>query len=232
MVKQSVGQIATFQNLKARSVLKDVARAMGMPAPEAQRIASLVPDKGQGKTYTIEEALEVEPKLKALHDSDPARRRADSSGEEARRPDASRRHARRWRRDQRRPALRSRAVLQERSRRSSLSTTRDDVEAAGLVKFDFLGLKTLTVIDIAEKLVNARPERKGRPAIVLSKIAAGRSKNLTRSIASGETTGVFQLESSGMQQLFARPEAGLLRRHRRRRGACIVQARFRHGHDR
>ncbi|MEO7032987.1 MAG: DNA polymerase III subunit alpha, partial [Polyangiaceae bacterium] len=53
--EESVGQIATFQNLKARSVIKDVARAMGMPAPEAQRIASMVPDKGQGKTYTIEE---------------------------------------------------------------------------------------------------------------------------------------------------------------------------------
>ena len=55
--KTSVGQIATFQNLKARSVLKDVARAMGIPAPDAQRIASLVPDLGQGKTATIEEAL-------------------------------------------------------------------------------------------------------------------------------------------------------------------------------
>jgi DNA polymerase-3 subunit alpha len=67
----SVGQIATFQNLKARSVIKDVARAMGISAPEAQRIASLVPEKGQGKMYTIDEALEVEPKLKAQVEGDP-----------------------------------------------------------------------------------------------------------------------------------------------------------------
>src|SRR4029079_14861765 len=47
-----VGQIGTFQNLKARSVIKDAARAMGIAAPEAQRIASLVPPKGQGKMCT------------------------------------------------------------------------------------------------------------------------------------------------------------------------------------
>src|SRR6185295_4609692 len=68
--KTSVGQIATFQNLKARSVIKDVARSMGIAAPEAQRIASLVPPKGQGKMCTINEALEVEPKLKQLVESD------------------------------------------------------------------------------------------------------------------------------------------------------------------
>ncbi|HXS18256.1 MAG TPA: DNA polymerase III subunit alpha, partial [Polyangiaceae bacterium] len=62
--RTSVGQIATFQNLKARSVIKDVARAMGFPAPEAQRIASLVPETGPGQTATISEALTMEPKLK------------------------------------------------------------------------------------------------------------------------------------------------------------------------
>src|SRR5690606_34602625 len=55
--RTSVGQIATFQNLKARSVIKDVARAMGFPAQEAQRIASLVPETGPGQTATISEAL-------------------------------------------------------------------------------------------------------------------------------------------------------------------------------
>ncbi len=76
---------------------------------------------------------------------------------------------------------------------------KDDVEAAGLVKFDFLGLKTLTVIDIAEKLVNARPDRIGNP-LSLSKIPLD-DKESYALVASGETTGVFQLESSGMQQL-------------------------------
>ena len=69
--KTSVGQIATFQNLKARSVIKDVARAMGIPAPDAQRIASLVPEKGQGKMCTIAEALDVEPKLRDRVEAEP-----------------------------------------------------------------------------------------------------------------------------------------------------------------
>jgi DNA polymerase-3 subunit alpha len=76
---------------------------------------------------------------------------------------------------------------------------KDYVEAAGLVKFDFLGLKTLTVIDIAEKLVNARPDRVGNP-LDLERVAL-EDRATYALISSGETTGVFQLESSGMQQL-------------------------------
>ena len=195
---ESVGQIATFQNLKARSVIKDVGRAMGMAAPEAQRIASLVPDKGQGKTYTIEEALVVEPKLKALHDSDP---RVAELIRQAKKLEGLTRHA----------GMHAAGVVISEGPLSDhvpcfksdetivTQYDKDDVEAAGLVKFDFLGLKTLTVIDIAEKLVNARPDRKGNP-LSLSKIPLEDRESYAL-VASGETTGVFQLESSGMQQL-------------------------------
>src|SRR4051812_8712530 len=71
--RESVGQIATFHELKARSVIKDVARAMSMPANDAQQLASLIPPnpKVQGQMYTIPEALLVEPKLKAKMDDDP-----------------------------------------------------------------------------------------------------------------------------------------------------------------
>ena len=71
--RESVGQIATFHELKARSVIKDVARAMGMPANEAQALASLIPPnpKVQGQMYTIPEALEVEPKLALRVKQDP-----------------------------------------------------------------------------------------------------------------------------------------------------------------
>ena len=197
--EESVGQIATFQNLKARSVIKDVARAMGMPAPEAQRIASMVPDKGQGKTYTIEEALEVEPKLKALANSD---ERVAELIRQAKKLEGLTRHA----------GMHAAGVVISEGPladhvpcflggESTIVTQydKDDVEAAGLVKFDFLGLKTLTVIDIAQKLVNARPDRKNNP-LLLQKIALDDRESYAL-IASGETTGVFQLESSGMQQL-------------------------------
>jgi len=195
---ESVGQIATFQNLKARSVMKDVARAMGMPAPEAQRIASLVPEKGQGKMYTIDEALEVEPKLKALAASD---ERVAELIRQSRKLEGLTRHA----------GMHAAGVVISEGPLSDhvpcfksdetivTMYDKDDVEAAGLVKFDFLGLKTLTVIDIAEKLVNARPERKGNP-LSLMKIPL-EDRDTYHLITSGDTTGVFQLESSGMQQL-------------------------------
>ena len=194
----SVGQIATFQNLKARSVLKDVGRAMGLPAPEAQRIASLVPDKGQGKTFTIEEALEVEPKLKDMVDNDP---RIAELVRQSKKLEGLTRHAgmhaagvvisdgKLW---DHVPCFKSDSTI-------VTQYDKDDVEAAGLVKFDFLGLKTLTVIDIAERLVNARPDRRERP-IDVAKLPLD-DRETYQLITSGETTGVFQLESSGMQQL-------------------------------
>ncbi len=196
--QESVGQIATFQNLKARSVIKDVARTMGMAASEAQRIASLVPDKGQGQTYTIAEALEVEPKLRTLADSDP---NVSELLAQAAKLEGLTRHA----------GMHAAGVVISDGplfdhvpvfmNDTSFVTQydKDDVESAGLVKFDFLGLKTLTVIDIAETLVNARPDRKGEPLIVgelpLDDLPT------YQLIQSGETTGVFQLESSGMQNL-------------------------------
>jgi DNA polymerase-3 subunit alpha len=79
---------------------------------------------------------------------------------------------------------------------------KDDVEQAGLVKFDFLGLKTLTVIDIAVKLINERPDvrRVGKP-FDLDTIPLD-DEPTYKLLQSGETKGVFQLESSGMQNLF------------------------------
>src|SRR6185295_16209497 len=78
---------------------------------------------------------------------------------------------------------------------------KDDVEKAGLVKFDFLGLKTLTVVDIAVRLISVRPDQKGKPPFDPSAIPLDDSPTFAL-LQSGETTGVFQLESSGMQELF------------------------------
>ncbi len=78
---------------------------------------------------------------------------------------------------------------------------KDDVEQAGLVKFDFLGLKTLTVIDIAVRLINQRPDLKGQPKFDASVVPLDDAVTYAL-LQSGDTTGVFQLESSGMQQLF------------------------------
>ena len=199
---ESVGQIATFQNLKARSVIKDVARSMGFPAPEAQRIASLIPEKAPGQTYTISEALDVEPKLKAQAAENP---QVEELLKQAQKLEGLTRHV----------GMHAAGVVISEGPLSDHVPTfdndgnfvtqydKDDVETAGLVKFDFLGLKTLTVIDIAEHLVNARPDRAGNPlsldAIPLT------DPDAYALMSSGETKGVFQLESDGMQQKVLRP---------------------------
>ncbi|MCC6898719.1 MAG: DNA polymerase III subunit alpha [Polyangiaceae bacterium] len=200
--KDSVGQIATYQNLKARSVIKDVARVMGIPAQDAQRIASLVPDLGQGKTATVEEALAMEPKLKQLAEGDP---QVSELLTQAKKLEGLTRHA----------GMHAAGVVISDGplddhvpcflSDSSIVTQydKDDVEAAGLVKFDFLGLKTLTVIDIAERLVNARPDRKDQPLSLA--MAPLDDRETYQLISSGDTTGVFQLESSGMQNQILRP---------------------------
>jgi DNA polymerase-3 subunit alpha len=161
--KTSVGQIATFHELKARSVIKDVARAMGFPANEAQKIASLIPAKGQGQMHTIPEALDVEPKLKALSESDPTVRELLT---QAQKIEGLTRHA----------GMHAAGIVISEGplwdhvpcfkNGESIVTQyyKDDVEAAGLVKFDFLGLKTLTVVDIAVRLIRARPDQKDKPA--------------------------------------------------------------------
>jgi DNA polymerase-3 subunit alpha len=198
----SVGQIGTFQNLKARSVIKDVARAMGIGAPEAQRIASLVPPKGQGKMCTIDEALEVEPKLKTLVDSEP---RVAELISVSRKLEGLTRHAGMHAAG----IVISEGPLAEhvpcfKSDQAIVTQyDKDDIEAVGLVKFDFLGLKTLTLLDVAQRLVNARPDRKRNP-VDLTALPLDDQETFAL-LSSGTTTGVFQLESSGMQDRILRP---------------------------
>jgi DNA polymerase-3 subunit alpha len=206
----SVGQIATFHELKARSVIKDVGRAMGLQPMEAQKLASLIPEKGPGVMYTIPEALEIEPKLKALAEAEPTVKELLT---QAQKLEGLTRHV----------GMHAAGVVISEGplwdhvpcfvNDGQLVTQYDkgDVEKAGLVKFDFLGLKTLTVIDIAMRLVNARPDRADRVGLArfdISDIPLD-DKETYALLQSGETTGVFQLESSGMQQLFKdlRPDA-------------------------
>ena len=199
----SVGQIATFAELKSKSVVKDVARCMGITPVEAQQIANLIPRKTPAETYTITEALEVEPKLKARYEKEP---RIQELLDQARKLEGLTRHAGKHA---------AGIVISEgplwdhvpvfRDEKSGALVTqyyKDDVELAGLVKFDFLGLKTLTVLDIAVRLVNARPDFvREKKTLDLAKLPMDDPATY-KLLASGETKGVFQLESDGMQRLF------------------------------
>jgi DNA polymerase III subunit alpha len=196
----SVGQIATFAELKAKSVIKDVARCIGITPVEAQQIANLIPRKTPAETYTIAESLDVEPKLRARYETEPLTRELI---DQAQKLEGLTRHAAKhaagivisagplW---DHVPVFRD-----DKSGSYVTQYYKDDVEQAGLVKFDFLGLKTLTVLDIAVRLINARPDCQSR--FDLSTIPMDDNPTFAL-LASGETKGVFQLESSGMQQLF------------------------------
>jgi DNA polymerase-3 subunit alpha len=199
----SVGQIATFAELKAKSVIKDVGRTMGLTPTDAQLLANLIPRKSPAETYTIQESLAIEPKLKARYDTEP---KTKELLDLASKLEGLLRHAGKHA---------AGIVISEgplwdhvpvfRDEKSGALVTqyyKDDVEQAGLVKFDFLGLKTLTVLDIAVRLINARPDvvASGKPFSLESLPLDDRATYAL--MASGETKGVFQLESSGMQQLF------------------------------
>jgi DNA polymerase-3 subunit alpha len=197
----SVGQIVTFHELKARSVIKDVARARKISSQDAQRLASLVPPLGQGKTATIQEALSLEPKLQAIVDEGGVLSEVVLSAQKL---EGLTRHV----------GMHAAGVVIADGdlwdhvpciKQDDLLVTQyymSDVEQAGLVKFDFLGLRTLTVIDIAVRLVNLRPERQGQKFDINTIPVDDKVTFLL--LQSGETTGVFQLESSGMQELFKR----------------------------
>lgn len=205
----SVGQIATFQMLKSKSVVRDVGRALGMPHAEVDAIAKLVPDPVQGKSVSLAEAIAQEPRLKALYDEGgPARELLDL----AQKLENLTRHAGMHAAGiviSEGPLWETVPIFVGKGERTDeqgnpipqivTQYAKDEVESAGLVKFDFLGLTTLTVIDTAVSLINKRPDR--TEPFDLSEVSLD-DKATYELLQSGETTGVFQLESSGMQKLF------------------------------
>ncbi len=195
--KNNVGQIVTYGQLKARACIRDVGRALNFSFGETDRIAKLVPDV---LNISLDDALDQEPKLRDLRREDP---RADKLFEVALRLENLNRQA---------GMHAAGVVISEeplwkyvpicRGANGELVTqfAKNEVEEAGLVKFDFLGLKTLTVIDDAVKLINLQREAAGEEPFDLRRIPMD-DPEVFRIISAGNTTGVFQLESSGFQEL-------------------------------
>src|SRR6266545_1076064 len=212
--KDNVGQIITFGSLKARSVIRDVVRVMGLPFAEGDRIAKLVPDPVQGKTPPLKECIETEPRLKELYErATEISRWTDEHGKvnvvttkdlldigmalEGLNRQADLHAAGVVIADK--PLWEYVPVYKDDKSEMLVSQfAKDEVEKAGLVKFDFLGLKTLTVIDDALRLVKQNhPERKDFKAtdIPLDDPA------VYELISRGDTAGVFQMESSGFTEM-------------------------------
>jgi len=202
--KNNVGQIVTMHQIKARSGVRDIARAMAIPFADADRVAKFVPEPVQGKSPPIAEAIEKEPRLKALYDENPLYRELldVAKGLEGLNRHAGKHAAGVVIGDK--PLWEYVPCFRPAGDDDGIVTQydKDMVEKAGLVKFDFLGLKTLTVIQTCLDIVNNEKVRLGDAgdAVDLSLIPLD-DVGVYKMISAADVTGVFQLESSGFREL-------------------------------
>jgi DNA polymerase-3 subunit alpha len=200
--KDRVAQIITFGTLQARAVLRDVGRVLQMPLGQVDRLAKMVP-ANPANPVSLAQAIELEPRLKEARDSEAAvRTLLDTALElEGLYRNASTHAAGIVIGD--RPLTELVPLYQD--PRSTIPASQFNmkwVEAAGLVKFDFLGLKTLTVLDRARVYL----ERRGA-AVDWNSLPLDDPKTYEL-MASGQTVGVFQLESQGMRDTLRKMRCG------------------------
>jgi DNA polymerase-3 subunit alpha len=192
--RDQVAQIITFGTLQARGVLRDVGRVLQMPYGQVDKLCKLVP-QNPTNPITLKRAIDDEPRLQAERDRDPVTRRAFDIAQKL---EGLTRHA---------STHAAGIVIGDRPLSELVPLYRDPkslmpvtqfnmkwVEPAGLVKFDFLGLTTLTVLELAVKLVKLRGID-----IDLSGLPLDDAKSYEM-LARGDTVGVFQVESAGMRR--------------------------------
>ena len=196
--RDNVGQIATFHQLKARGVIRDIARVMEIPFAEADRLAKLVPEPVQGKSPPVREAIENTPELKALYNDSPMHRELLdlAASLEGLNRNAGMHAAGIVIGDK--PLWEYVPCFRGQNDEIVTQFAMKEVEKAGLVKFDFLGLKTLTVIETALKLINE--QRSPEDPLDIATIPKD-DTDVYKMISRADTTGVFQLESSGFREM-------------------------------
>ena len=195
--RANVAQIITFGKLLAKGVIRDVARVLDMPYAKADAMAKLIPDE---LGINLTQSWEKEPKIKELCDADPQAARVweyalaleglnRNAGTHAAGVVISN------------EPLWKKTPLFKPSGLDTLATQYNGkyVEDVDLIKFDFLGLKTLTVIEEANKLIE---QRHGKRVDFIT--ADVNDKGVYDLIQTGNTMGLFQIESDGMQDLCKR----------------------------
>ncbi|WP_068712399.1 DNA polymerase III subunit alpha [Vibrio tritonius] len=199
--RDAVSQIITFGTMAAKAVIRDVGRVLGHPFGFCDRISKLIPpDPGM----TLEKAFKAEPALGELYEADEevkelidmcrilegcTRNAGKHAGGVVISPTTITDFA---------PIY-----CDSEGNHPVTQFDKNDVEYAGLVKFDFLGLRTLTIIDWALGLINPRQEQKGLPPVRIESIPLDDHASFTV-LKKSETTAVFQLESRGMKELIKR----------------------------
>jgi DNA polymerase-3 subunit alpha len=199
--RERVSQIITYGTLAAKAVVRDVGRVLGHNYGYVDKIAKLIPFE---IGITLDKALAQEEELRRLYaGNDDVRELIDL----ARTLEGLARNAG----THAGGVVIAPSVLtdftplycEEGSTTPVTQFDKDDVEAAGLVKFDFLGLRTLTIIDWAVRDINAELTRTGRPEVVMSALPMDDAATY-QLLKSCKTTAVFQLESRGMKDLIRR----------------------------
>ena len=202
--RDRVAQIITFGTLQARAVLRDTGRVMQLPLGQVDRLCKMVPNNPANPT-TLAQAIDIEPRLRQARDEeDTVRNLLDTALRlEGLYRNASTHAAGIVIGD--RPL--TELVPLYRDPRSDIPATQFNmkwVESAGLVKFDFLGLKTLTVLDRAMKYLRKRGIEINYSTLPLDDVAT------YELLASGQSIGVFQLESQGMRDTLRKMRCGSL----------------------
>lgn len=199
--QEAVSQIITFGTMAAKAVVRDVARIQGKPYGLADKLAKLIPFE---VGMTLAKAVEQEQELRdfvaendeaaeimemAFKLEGVARNVGKHAGGVVIAP----------------TALTDFVPLYQDHAGGGIVTQfdKDDVESAGLVKFDFLGLRTLTIIDWAVQIINREREVKGQEALLINELPM-EDQPVFSLLQSGETTAIFQLESRGMKELIRR----------------------------
>ena len=200
--KDQVVQIVTFGTMAARGVIKDVGRVMDVPYVQCDTIAKMIP---QELNITIDKAMKANPELKKIYETDETvRKLIDMSPRLERLPRLTSMHAAGV-------VISQKPVMEyvplSRGSDGSLVTqfTMTTLEELGLLKMDFLGLRTLTVIQNAEKLVR----RDKGIELDMDKIDY-EDKKVYGMLGAGKTEGVFQLESTGMKNFMKELKPGNL----------------------
>ncbi|HMK60498.1 MAG TPA: DNA polymerase III subunit alpha [Dissulfurispiraceae bacterium] len=193
----NVAQIITFGTMASKAAIRDVGRVLDIPYAEVDKISKLIPTGPDVKS--LDDALKIEPRLKEIYDKDPQIREMIDI---AKRLEGLSRHA----------STHAAGVVIApepltyftalyKNPAEDIVTTQFDmksIEKMGLLKFDFLGLKTLTIMDKTIQFIR----QQGRD-IDLSSIPMD-DEATYKYLTSGETTGIFQLESAGMRDILTR----------------------------